>query len=116
MVWYARTFGCNCSVLFFFTDLYYYRSVVNRTLILNNSLHIEILRVVFIFSAMYPVLEVEGGVEQHGGEAPTSPRPVTPQTPNTPLSPQGEELPQPQPLLDFDAQLPTSASQVCLSV
>lgn len=90
--------------------------MVNRALILNNSLHIEILWLMFIFSAMYPVLEVQGGVEQQGGEAPSSPRPVTPQTPNTPLSPQGEELPQPQPLLDFDAQLPTSASQVCLSV
>lgn len=60
---------------------------------------------------MYPVLEVEGVVEQNSEELPDSPRPMTPQTPNTPLSPQGEELPDPQSeLLDFGAQLPTSAS------
>lgn len=62
----------------------------------------------FLFSAMYPVLEVEGGVEQHV-ELPSSPRPATPQTPNTPMSPQGEDLPHSQPsLLDFGTQLPTA--------
>ena len=50
-------------------------------------------------------------VEQHSEELHGSPRPMTPQTPNTPLSPQGEELPDPQSeLLNFGAQLPTSAS------
>lgn len=64
-------------------------------------------------SAVYPVLEVEGVVEQHSEELPGSPRPLTPQTPNTPLSPQGqgEELTDPQPeLLGFGAQLPTSSA------
>lgn len=61
---------------------------------------------------MYPVLEVEGVVEQHNEELRGSPRPMTPQTPNTPLSPQGEEeLPDPQSeLLNFGAQLPTSTT------
>ncbi|XP_045128094.1 zinc finger protein 37-like isoform X2 [Portunus trituberculatus] len=63
-------------------------------------------------NAVYPVLEVEGVVEQHTEELRGSPRPMTPQTPNTPLSPQGEEeLPDPQSeLLDFGDQLPTSAT------
>lgn len=64
-------------------------------------------------SAVYPVLEVEGVVEQHNEDLPGSPRPLTPQTPNTPLSPQGqgEELIDPQPeLLGFGAQLPTSTA------
>lgn len=64
-------------------------------------------------NAVYPVLEVEGVVEQHSEVLPGSPRPLTPQTPNTPLSPQGqgEELTDPQPeLLGFGAQLPTSTS------
>uniref|UniRef100_A0A0P4WG60 C2H2-type domain-containing protein n=1 Tax=Scylla olivacea TaxID=85551 RepID=A0A0P4WG60_SCYOL len=63
-------------------------------------------------NAVYPVLEVEGVVEQHNEELRGSPRPMTPQTPNTPLSPQGEEeLPDPQSeLLDFGAQLPTSTT------
>ncbi|XP_066972682.1 zinc finger protein 37-like [Macrobrachium rosenbergii] len=42
--------------------------------------------------AMYPVLEVEGGVEHPSDDIMGIPRPATPQTPNTPLSPQ-EDLP-----------------------
>ncbi|XP_045604768.1 GDNF-inducible zinc finger protein 1 isoform X2 [Procambarus clarkii] len=63
-------------------------------------------------NAVYPVLEVEAGVEQHGGELLGSPRPATPQTPNTPLSTHRDDLPHPQtPLLDFGTQLPTTTSQ-----
>ncbi|KAK8735196.1 hypothetical protein OTU49_005556 [Cherax quadricarinatus] len=66
-------------------------------------------------NAVYPVLEVEGGVEQHG-ELPGSPRPATPQTPNTPLSPHEEDLPHPQTsLLDFGTQLPTAPSDSAAS-
>ncbi|KAG7155655.1 Zinc finger and SCAN domain-containing protein 22-like [Homarus americanus] len=67
-------------------------------------------------NAVYPVLEVEGGVEQQGAELPGSPRPATPQTPNTPLSPHGEDLTHPQPsLLDFGTQLPPTTSQTTAS-
>lgn len=70
-----------------------------------------------LFSAVYPVLEVEGGVEQQSGEPLGSPRPVTPQTPNTPLSPQGEELPHHQPtLIDLGNQLPATTASVTTGI
>ncbi|XP_063612740.1 GDNF-inducible zinc finger protein 1-like [Penaeus indicus] len=68
-------------------------------------------------NAVYPVLEVEGGVEQQGGEPLGSPRPVTPQTPNTPLSPQGEDLPHHQPtLIDLGNQLPATTASVTTGI
>ncbi|KAK7085156.1 hypothetical protein SK128_002838 [Halocaridina rubra] len=42
-------------------------------------------------SAMYPVLEVEGGIEHQTEEILGLTHPISPQTPNTPLSPQEEE-------------------------